>query len=135
MNNNYKVFGDYLLELLKIIVFGALLVWACSCNNRADRAVDLIHAYTDTILRARWQAAVMQQRIDSIRADYSKSFPITRFTPAQYKERMKFVVEEDSAYLRMSRACTDYQIQKILFLSKCDTYKRKIDSLQVELYR
>lgn len=133
--NNYKPFGDYLIELIKIITFGAALVWLCSCNNNRERAISLIHAYTDTIVNASRQRLMAQWAIDSLRRGYSSKYPIQLFKPAQYSERAKWRQQESEAYMRMTRACTEYKIKKIMAESKVVEYQRKIDSLKIELYR
>lgn len=133
--NNYKTFGDYLLELIKIIVFGAFLMWLCSCNNNRERTISLIHAYTDTVVNASRQRLIAQWAMDSIQREYTNKFPVRYFTPAQYKARERYSELESAAYKEMISAHTEFKIKKILAEAKVTEYTRKIDSLKIELYK
>lgn len=133
--NKCKVFGDYFLELLKLIVFGAALVWLCSCNNNRERAIELIHAYTDSIHITRREEAAAQTEINKLRDLYTQQYPIKRFTAQQAKERERWQQAEEVAYLRLTRACTEYDIKKIFAQTRRQEYMRKIDSLKLEIYR
>lgn len=126
MNNKYKTFGYYLKEVVKIIAFGAVLAWLCSCSNakKGRIAEELKHVKFDLELLG-GELSSLDKQMSSYRFVDDMAFTTNNLTKAQLKERRARAKQSEEDYLELSRVRTRVHIKMIML-------KVKYDSLQTE---
>lgn len=138
--NNHKTAGHYLLELLKILIFGALLAWLVSCSNRKQRTIDLIHTYVDSLGAARAKVRIIEYQAERLQSDYEAAYEPKWFenTAAGDRLRSEWLAKERAAYRRLLQEKNKYESatyqEKLNLIESIGRYKQIIDSLKIELY-
>jgi len=132
--NKHKTFGYYLLELLKIICFGAALAWLVSCSNRKQDIINKIHAYEDSISVTELKYRLSVTAADSAMNAYAKAYPPTLFKRGDLR-MSEWVAQENVAYKEYIKFKTDMHVAQVLLRARVKAYTKTIDSLKIELYK
>lgn len=133
----YKTFGYYLLELIKIFCFGAVLAWLASCSNRKQKVIDAIHACEDSIARNEFMIRSFIASNDSAIAAYHATCPPMLFYYNKYSniQRIRYKTIENIAYKQYVSYRSNIYARQLLGRARIKQFQKRIDSLKLELYK
>jgi hypothetical protein len=137
MDRQYKTFGYYLIELIKLLCFGAVLAWLVSCGSRKQKVINLIHAYEDSIRNCKLRANILNISNDSAITAYHATNPPTLFYYNKHDNarRQQYKLVENDAYKKYIIYRGSIYAQQALLRVRVKEFEKRIDSLKLELYK
>lgn len=132
-----KTFGNYLLDLFKIMGFIIFMIWLCSSCNDRPAQIKMIHDYRDSIGITKLQLRYIDQQRDSLAQAYHEQYPATAYMRTDTSAGYAYARKESTRYHQLLRDQVTFDQRfdpvKEMYLKNIDRYKRIVDSLKLML--